>query len=124
MNLFMLSQDVSNELQTILERLRDEGKEPTVALVKARLSVKVPMPALITTIKRWKSTSQVPKIEVALKEPDNNERIKELEKTIQNLVKRIEYLELHLGKQQLKHFNKKGLIKIKPFIFCIEFTSQ
>lgn len=95
----MLSQDVSNELQTILERLRDEGKEPTVALVKARLSVKVPIPALITTIKRWKSTSQVPKIEVALKEPDHNERIKELEKTVQNLVRRIEYLELRLDEQ-------------------------
>jgi hypothetical protein len=95
----MISKDVSNELQTILERLRDEGKKPTVALVKARLSVKVPVPALITTIQRWKSSSQVPKIEVAVKEPDNAERIKILEQTVQSLIERIECLERRLDEQ-------------------------
>ena len=54
----MLTKDVSEELKSVLEGLQAQGKEPTVALVKARMSTSVPMPALITTIKNWKSANQ------------------------------------------------------------------
>ena len=50
----MLTQDVSNELERVLQQLSFEGKEPTVALVKSRLNTAVPIPALITVIKSWK----------------------------------------------------------------------
>ncbi|MEZ8099900.1 hypothetical protein [Vibrio bivalvicida] len=94
----MLTQDVSQELKDILEQLHTEGKEPTVALVKARLSTSVPMPALITTLKSWKSSNRVPKIEVAAKTGSNaQDRIKQLEQEVAQLNQRIAALESKLG---------------------------
>ncbi len=94
----MLTQDVSQELKNILEQLHSEGKEPTVALVKARLTTPVPMPALITTLKSWKSANRVPKIEVAAKQPDNDvDRITELEAQVAALTERLITLEKKLG---------------------------
>ncbi|MBN3575059.1 hypothetical protein [Vibrio neptunius] len=94
----MLTQDVSQELKEILEQLRKEGKEPTVALVKARLSTVIPMPALITTIKSWKSANRVPKVEVAAKaESNEQDRIKQLEQEVTQLNQRIAALESKLG---------------------------
>jgi len=94
----MLTQDVSQELKDILEQLHSEGKQPTVALVKARLSTSVPMPALITTIKSWKSTNRVPKVEVAAKaESNDQDRIKQLEQEVAQLNQRIAALESKLG---------------------------
>lgn len=40
----MLTQDVTKELEAVMEQLQREGKEPTVALVKARMKTPVPMP--------------------------------------------------------------------------------
>ena len=89
----MLTQDVSQELKEILEQLRKEGKEPTVALVKARLSTVIPMPALITTIKSWKSANRVPKVEVAAKTTNDACTITELEKQVAELTARVALLE-------------------------------
>ncbi|KJY85379.1 hypothetical protein TW81_00650 [Vibrio galatheae] len=90
----MLTQDVSQELKEILEQLHAEGKEPTVALVKARLTTSVPMPALITTLKSWKSASRVPKVEVATKkEVTDAERIEQLERQVADLSARLAALE-------------------------------
>ena len=41
----MLTQDVTKELEAVMEQLQQQGKEPTVALVKARMKTPVPMPA-------------------------------------------------------------------------------
>ncbi|WP_394127108.1 hypothetical protein [Vibrio hepatarius] len=95
----MLTQDVSQELKDVLEQLRAEGKEPTVALVKARLSTSVPMPALITTLKSWKSSNRVPKVEVAAKkEVADADRIEQLEKQVMDLTARLNALEKKLEK--------------------------
>lgn len=89
----MLTQNVSQELKDVLEQLHQEGKEPTVALVKARLTTSVPMPALITTIKSWKSSKRVPKVEVAAAPKTEQDRISELEQQVADLTKRIAQLE-------------------------------
>ena len=89
----MLTQDVSQELKEVLEALRQEGKEPTVALVKARMSTPVPMPALITTIKSWKQSNRVPKVEVAAQQPNDQDRIQRLEEQVKLLTQRLEALE-------------------------------
>lgn len=95
----MLTQDVSQELKGVLEQLHAEGKEPTVALVKARLSTSVPMPALITTLKSWKSSNRVPKVEVAAKqEVADTDRIEQLEKQVIDLTARLVALEEKLEK--------------------------
>lgn len=92
----MLTKDVSHELETILTQLQQQGKEPSVALVKARLSSSVPMPAIIATIKSWKNSQRVPKIEVAAATVDEQQRIQQLEKTVLNLITRVEQLEAAL----------------------------
>lgn len=43
----MLTKDVSQELEEILNSLQQQGKEPSVALVKARLKTPVPMLRLL-----------------------------------------------------------------------------
>lgn len=93
----MLTQDVSQELKDVLEQLHQEGKEPTVALVKARLSTSIPMPALITALKSWKSANRVPKVEIAAKQQSDQDRINELEKQVAELQQRLTALERKLA---------------------------
>ncbi|MGI3097310.1 hypothetical protein [Vibrio diabolicus] len=95
----MLTQDVTKELEAVMEQLQQQGKEPTVALVKARLKTPVPMPALITAIKSWKSAQRVPKVEVAAQAHTDNDRLAALESTVKKLVARIEELESKLSEK-------------------------
>lgn len=95
----MLTQDVTKELEEVMEQLQQQGKEPTVALVKARLKTPVPMPALITAIKSWKSAQRVPKVEVAAQAHTDNDRLAALESTVKKLVARIEELEAKLNEK-------------------------
>ncbi|MCR9547839.1 hypothetical protein [Vibrio antiquarius] len=95
----MLTQDVTKELEAVMEQLQQQGKEPTVALVKARLKTPVPMPALITAIKSWKSAQRVPKVEVAAQAHTDNDRLAVLESTVKKLVARIEELEAKLSEK-------------------------
>lgn len=95
----MLTQDVTKELEAVMEQLQQQGKEPTVALVKARLKTPVPMPALITAIKSWKSAQRVPKVEVAAQAHTDNDRLAALESTVKKLVARIEELEAMLSEK-------------------------
>lgn len=95
----MLTKDVSEELKSVLEGLQAQGKEPTVALVKARMSTSVPMPALIMTIKSWKSANRVPKVEVATQAEPALDRVSQLEKQILELTTRVATLEAKLTKQ-------------------------
>ncbi|EGU4188134.1 TPA: hypothetical protein JG821_002570 [Vibrio parahaemolyticus] len=96
----MLTQDVTKELEAVMEQLQREGKEPTVALVKARMKTPVPMPALITVIKSWKSANHVPKVEVtAPLSKEEEDRLTALENTVAKLTARIEELEAKLGEK-------------------------
>ncbi|WP_438451286.1 hypothetical protein [Vibrio alginolyticus] len=95
----MLTQDVTKELEAVMEQLQQQGKEPTVALMKARLKTPVPMPALITAIKSWKSAQRVPKVEVAAQAHTDNDRLAALESTVKKLVARIEELEAKLSEK-------------------------
>lgn len=94
----MLTQDVTKELEAVMEQLQQQGKEPTVALVKARMKTPVPMPALIATIKSWKSANRIPKVEVAVQTP-KEDRIVALENTVAKLVARVEELEAKLSEK-------------------------
>ena len=95
----MLTQDVTKELEAVMEQLQQQGKEPTVALVKARMKTPVPMPALIATIKSWKSANRIPKVEVAVQTPKEEDRITILENTVTKLVARVEELEAKLNEK-------------------------
>ncbi|ELD1797820.1 hypothetical protein ACXQF3_003932 [Vibrio fluvialis] len=93
----MLTKDITQELEAILTSLHNEGKEPGVALVKARLSTSVPMPALITAIKSWKSANRVPKIEIAATSANETDRISVLEQQVADLTQRLQALEAKLA---------------------------
>ncbi|MFH0256259.1 hypothetical protein ACGRL8_04270 [Vibrio rumoiensis] len=91
----MQTHDVTQELHRVLSAITEEGKEPSVALVKSRLSIPVPMPAIIATLKSWKSSHKVPKVEVASTENtlSAEERIAQLEKLVNDLSQRLAALE-------------------------------
>ncbi|MCL9782770.1 hypothetical protein M9194_15145 [Vibrio sp. S4M6] len=90
----MLTKDVSNELESIIESLVNQGKKPTVALVKTRLTTPIPMPAIIATIKTWQSSQRVPKVEVAANE--TLDKMSMLEQQVLSLTQRIAELEAQL----------------------------
>lgn len=96
----MLTKDVSDELKSVLEGLQAQGKEPTVALVKARMSTPVPMPALITTIKSWKNANRVPKVEVAAPQENATDKLAQLEQQITALTARVTLLEAKLAEKE------------------------
>ncbi|KAB0302967.1 hypothetical protein F2Z80_02900 [Vibrio fortis] len=96
----MLTKDVSDELKSVLEGLQAQGKEPTVALVKARMSTPVPMPALITTIKSWKSANRVPKVEVAAPQDNATDKLAQLEQQMIALTERVTQLEAKLAEKK------------------------
>lgn len=97
----MLTQDVTKELESVLTAIQEQGKEPTVALVRSRLSSNVPMPALITAIKSWKNANRVPKVEIAAKVATDADRLAQLEATVTALTKRVEELEAKLKESSL-----------------------
>ncbi|ASF99324.1 MULTISPECIES: hypothetical protein [Vibrio] len=92
----MLTKDVTQELENILTLLQQQGKEPSVALVKSRLSTSVPMPALIATIKSWKNAHRVPKVEVSFSTENSANKIAELETQLAALSARVAALEAQL----------------------------
>ena len=63
------------------------------------VSSPVPMPALIATIKSWKSANRIPKVEVAVQTPKEEDRIVALENTVAKLVARVEELEAKLSEK-------------------------
>lgn len=85
--------NVTDELLKIMQDLTNEGKKPTTALVKSRLSTQVPMPAIITAIKSFQVSAHVPKIEVRENTLTTNERIVQLELQVKELTLRLNALE-------------------------------
>lgn len=90
----MLTKDVSAELEQALLKIQAQNKQPTVALVKAHLTTTIPMPAIITAIKRWKGNQSVPKVEVAINtEAGLEQRVTQLEQQLAILTERLAALE-------------------------------
>ncbi|PCI59565.1 MAG: hypothetical protein COB35_10940 [Gammaproteobacteria bacterium] len=44
---------ITEEILSIANQLADQGKKPSVALIKTRLSQSVPLPMLISILKSW-----------------------------------------------------------------------
>jgi len=44
---------INDEIVTLANQLANEGKKPTVALIKTKLNKKVPLPVIISTLKTW-----------------------------------------------------------------------
>lgn len=44
---------ITDEITIIANQLANQGKQPTVALIKTKLTKAVPLPTIITTLKAW-----------------------------------------------------------------------
>jgi TolA-binding protein len=96
----MSTLNITKEIEAVINQLIDEGKEPTTALIKARLATPVPIPAIIAALKSWKSTKRVPKVEIAQQPSASAEqRIEALEKQVSELLSRVTHLESLIEKQ-------------------------
>ncbi|WP_325891859.1 DUF5320 domain-containing protein [Grimontia sp. NTOU-MAR1] len=91
-----MSTDFTPLLEQAIQSLVNEGKEPTVALIKSRLASPVPMPLVISALQRWKKSGTVPKVELVKKKDGAETRIKALEEEVKALTERLEALEQRL----------------------------
>ena len=44
---------ISDEISIIANKLANEGRNPTVALIKSKLNQPAPLPTIISTLKSW-----------------------------------------------------------------------
>ncbi|GGI74019.1 hypothetical protein [Shewanella gelidii] len=80
--------------------IADEGKQPSLALIKARTANKIPMPILIQGLQTFRSLPEAERAKITLSvEP--TEPTQEL--TLENLAERLAILE-----QQVKHLQDKN----------------
>jgi uncharacterized protein YceH (UPF0502 family) len=99
----MQTKDVSAELEQVLSQLHQQGKTPSVALVKSHLKSNIPMPAIVAAIRGWKGNQTIPKIEVSADiEPASEQRIEQLEQQVSSLVKRVISLEEKIEQLEAK----------------------
>lgn len=44
---------INDEIVVLANQIANQGKKPTVALIKSKLTNKVPLPTIISTLKTW-----------------------------------------------------------------------
>ncbi|MGB1262935.1 MAG: hypothetical protein ACPG52_08505 [Cognaticolwellia sp.] len=54
---------ISDEICIIANKLANEGKNPSVALIKSQLNRSIPLPQLIDTLKTWQHDPEFIKIQ-------------------------------------------------------------
>lgn len=66
-----------DEILTIANQLANEGKQPSVAMVKAKLTQSIPLPTIIKTLKSWQHdpnfTTQLKESKPSHANENNNE---------------------------------------------------
>lgn len=85
--------DITQALEQAITSLITEGKEPSVALIKARLAEPLPIPVIIKALQAWKKNAKVPNIQKTEPITNTEERIKRLEQQVAELTSRLERLE-------------------------------
>lgn len=91
----------SPEIARICAKLVADGKEPTIALIKAKLSTKTALPLIIDGLKRWKNNPNAPiEAEVAEQKPEPlslAQRVSDLERLVAQLTNEITELKNKLS---------------------------
>lgn len=72
----------NSELTSVIEAIVAEGKTPSVALVKSRLTESIPMPIIIRSIKMWQKNGKAPEIKVEKREVTLEQRVESLEQDV------------------------------------------
>ncbi len=100
---------INDEILILANKIANKGNKPTVALIKTKLSKKVPLPVLISTLKGWQhdpSFTKLPQEKIKTNKPDDS-RIKsesfEQDLHVELAIMKNEILELkQLVKQLIK----------------------
>ena len=86
----------NQEIITICQQLHSEGKTPSVALIKSRLSGPVSMPIIISAIKSWKNNPKQQVTDTLTRPKENHptleDRVAKLEDQVNDLLKVIDSL--------------------------------
>lgn len=97
---------INDEISTLANQIANKGNKPTVALIKAKLNKKVPLPIIISTLKAWQHEPSF----IAL--PKENQTFTEKE-TANSLIK-TDSFEQKLHKE-LTHM-KKEIVELKQLV--------
>lgn len=74
---------ISDEITIIANQLANQGKKPTVALIKSKLTKSVPLTEIIKVLKHWQHDENFTELaEQPLAQQDKQQTITELEQAI------------------------------------------
>jgi hypothetical protein len=78
---------ITDEIIIIANQLANQGKKPTVALVKTRLKISAPLPTIISVLRNWKHDPTL--IEMTVESNDVEAKQKHLTSTSSEIEKAI-----------------------------------
>jgi len=81
----------NSEIISICQALKSEGKEPSIALIKSRMSKNTPMPFLISGLQQWRANPDI-KLTLTEKETTTETEKQTLEQRIEALEQEVAYL--------------------------------
>jgi len=106
---------IFDEISIIANLLANQGKKPSVALIKAKLTQPVPLPLIISTLKGWQHEPEFisPKMTTNINEAskiqkkDNDEINQKIALALQPIQQELAELKVMLAKLIEKNTNKK-----------------
>ncbi|MEC6816361.1 hypothetical protein [Photobacterium toruni] len=84
---------ITQEIEQVIASLVAEKKQPSTALIKARLTTPLPIPVIIKALQAWQKNAKVPYIEKQQLVLTSEQRIEQLEQQILSLSTRLARLE-------------------------------
>jgi len=96
---------ITDEITIIANKIANQGKKPTVALVKTMLRTPTPLPTIISVLRNW---THDPKLIELTIEPENNGQMKQTTASISPEIKKA--IELALKPMENELAELKALV--------------
>lgn len=84
---------ITQEIEQAIASLVAGNKQPSIALIKARLTTPLPIPVIIKALQAWQKNAKVPHIEKQQRVLTADQRIEQLEQQVLALSTRLARLE-------------------------------
>lgn len=84
---------ITQEIEQTIASLVSDNKQPSIALIKARLTTPLPIPVIIKALQAWQKNAKVPHIEKQQRVLTADQRIEQLEQQVLALSTRLARLE-------------------------------
>ncbi|WP_369925939.1 hypothetical protein [Photobacterium sp. NCIMB 13483] len=84
---------ITQEIEQVIASLVAENKQPSTALIKARLTTPLPIPIIIKALQAWQKNAKVPHIEKQQQVLTTEQRLEQLEQQVLTLSTRLARLE-------------------------------